>query len=199
MESNNKKTDAFLSAIKLLAAEECKKIDDETDKIRVERLKALQLEAEKRYKSYKEYETARIKADLNREISAYEDSARKKTSDVRNELCDKVFSQASKAISEFTRSKEYKDMLIKSANDIAQAFQDEDVTIYIHERDEVFGDEIKKAFPNGCEIIKSDEIKLGGIKALSKATNCLADDTLDTRLANQKDWFLKESGLSIEE
>lgn len=199
METNNKKTDAFLSAIKSLAAEECKKIDDETDKIRVERLKTLQQEAEKRYKAYKDYEIARIKADLNREISAYEDSARKKTTDIRNELCGKVFSQASEAIMKFTSSKEYKDMLLSSAEKIAQEFVDEDIEIYLSERDMGFSDEIKKIFSNGCKIIKSDEIKLGGIKALSTATNCLADDTLDTRLANQKDWFLEKSGLSIEE
>ena len=61
-EINSKKTEAFLTAIKTLADEECKSIDEETDRLRVERLRALQKEAEDRYKSYTEYETARIKA-----------------------------------------------------------------------------------------------------------------------------------------
>lgn len=64
-EINSKKTEAFLTAIKTLADEECKSIDEETDRLRVERLRALQKEAEDRYKSYTEYETARIKADCN--------------------------------------------------------------------------------------------------------------------------------------
>lgn len=41
-EINSKKTEAFLTAIKTLADEECKSIDEETDRLRVERLRALQ-------------------------------------------------------------------------------------------------------------------------------------------------------------
>ena len=52
-EINSKKTEEFLTAIKNLADEECKSIDEETDRLRVERLSALQEEAEDRYKSYK--------------------------------------------------------------------------------------------------------------------------------------------------
>ena len=68
-EINSKKTEAFLTAIKTLADEECKSIDEETDRLRVERLRALQKEAEDRYKSYTEYETARIKTDCNSAVS----------------------------------------------------------------------------------------------------------------------------------
>ena len=53
-EINSKKTEAFLTAIKTLADEECKSIDEETDRLRVERLRALQKVAEDRYKSYTE-------------------------------------------------------------------------------------------------------------------------------------------------
>ena len=49
-EINSKKTEAFLTAIKTLADEECKSIDEETERLRVERLRALQKEAEDRYK-----------------------------------------------------------------------------------------------------------------------------------------------------
>lgn len=199
LETNNKKTDAFLAAIKSLADEECKKIDDETDKIRVERLNTLQGEAEARYKAYEEYEIDRIKADTNRELSAYEDKARKEITDLRNELCSNVFSEAFEAINKFTSSKEYKNILLESAKEIAKSFPEGNVEIYLCERDMVLGDEIKKAFSRDCKIIKSDDIKLGGIKAIDTKTNCLADDTLDTKLANQKDWFLEKSGLSIEE
>lgn len=188
-----------MAAIKSLAADECKRIDDETDKIRIERLKTMQGEAEARYKAYARYEVARIKADSNREISVYEDSARKKITDVRNKLCDDVFSEASEAINKFAASPDYKNMLLKSAKEIAAAFPDGSIELYLCERDMELSDEIKKAFSQDCKIIKSNDIKLGGIKAVDKKTSCSADDTLDTRLANQKDWFLEKSGLSIEE
>ena len=90
-EINSKKTEAFLTAIKTLADEECKSIDEETDRLRVERLRALQKEAEDRYKSYTEYETARIKADCNSAVSECEERSRKELTDLRAELCKKVY------------------------------------------------------------------------------------------------------------
>lgn len=93
-EINSKKTEAFLTAIKTLADEECKSIDEETDRLRVERLRALQEEAEDRYKSYTEYETARIKADCNSAVSECEERSRKELTDLRAELCKKVFDAA---------------------------------------------------------------------------------------------------------
>ena len=90
-EINSKKTEAFLTAIKTLADEECKSIDEETDRLRVERLRALQEEAEDRYKSYTEYETARIKADCNSAVSECEERSRKELTDLRAELCKKVY------------------------------------------------------------------------------------------------------------
>ena len=101
-EINSKKTEAFLTAIKTLADEECKSIDEETDRLRVERLRALQKEAEDRYKSYTEYETARIKADCNSAVSECEERSRKELTDLRAELCRKVFDAAGEKINEYT-------------------------------------------------------------------------------------------------
>ena len=85
-------------SIKTLADEECKSIDEETDRLRVERLRALQKEAEDRYKSYTEYETARIKADCNSAVSECEERSRKELTDLRAELCKKVFDAAGEKI-----------------------------------------------------------------------------------------------------
>ena len=51
-------------------------------------------EAEDRYKSYTEYETARIKADCNSAVSECEERSRKELTDLRAELCKKVFDAA---------------------------------------------------------------------------------------------------------
>lgn len=108
-EINSKKTEAFLTAIKTLADEECKSIDEETDRLRVERLRALQKEAEDRYKSYTEYETARIKADCNSAVSECEERSRKELTDLRAELCKKVFDAAGEKINEYTKTDSYRE------------------------------------------------------------------------------------------
>lgn len=110
-EINSKKTEAFLTAIKTLADEECKSIDEETDRLRVERLRALQKEAEDRYKSYTEYETARIKADCNSAVSECEERSRKELTDLRAELCKKVFDAAGEKINEYTKTDSYRESL----------------------------------------------------------------------------------------
>ena len=107
-------------------------------------MRALQEEAEDRYKSYTEYETARIKADCNSAVSECEERSRKELTDLRAELC-------------------------------------------------------KAIFKNGCVVTESDDIVYGGLRAADRKTHCLADDTLDTKLKEQKEWFLEHSGLSIEE
>ena len=122
-EINSKKTEAFLTAIKTLADEECKSIDEETDRLRVERLRALQKEAEDRYKSYTEYETARIKADCNSAVSECEERSRKELTDLRAELCKKVFDAAGEKINEYTKTDSYREKLVSSAKEIAEALK----------------------------------------------------------------------------
>ncbi len=63
----------------------------------------------------------------------------------------------------------------------------------------MFSDDLKAIFKNGCVVTESDDIVYGGLRAADRKTHCLADDTLDTKLKEQKEWFLEHSGLSIEE
>lgn len=198
-EINSKKTEAFLSAIKELAAEECKQIDEETDRLRVERLKSLQSEARKRYKSYMEYEIARIRADSNTAISNYEEKSRKTLTDLRNSLCEKVFALAGEKINEYTKTPAYKAMLINSAKEIAEEFNGGEVELFVREEDMQFAEDIKSAFSGNCKVSASKDIVFGGIKAADSKSNCMADDTLDSKLEQKKEWFLENSGLSIEE
>lgn len=199
MEVTNKKTEAFLAEIKKLAAEACKQIDDETNALREERLKMLQSEARKHYKSYMEYEIARIRADANRAVSNYSEQARKRITTLRNELCEHVFDDARAEIKAFTETEDYKALLLKSVQEIANAFKNGDVEIFVRAADMPLAAEIEAAFASPCKITAGGDIELGGIKAIEHKTNCLADDTLDARLAQQRTWFLENSGLSIEE
>ena len=163
-EINSKKTEAFLTAIKTLADEECKSIDEETDRLRVERLRALQKEAEDRYKSYTEYETARIKADCNSAVSECEERSRKELTDLRAELCKKVFDAAGEKINEYTKTDSYREKLVSSAKEIAEAFDGGDVELFLRKEDLVFSDDLKAIFKNGCVVTESDDIVYGGLR-----------------------------------
>lgn len=199
MEVTAKKTEAFLSAIHTLAAEECKRIDEETESIREQRLKTMQNEAKKRYQTEMEYEIARIRADANREISQKGEESRRTLSDLRTSLCEQVFSRARAQIEAYTKTDAYREFMLRSAQKIGEMFRGGEVTLFISQADSDKADAICKSFGEACTVTVSSDILLGGIRAADRKSHQLADNTLDTALAEQKAWFLENSGLSVEE
>ena len=55
------------------------------------------------------------------------------------------------------------------------------------------------AFGRKCDIESTDEITIGGMTGLSKKLGMLADETLDSKLEQQREWFFENSGLKVTE
>lgn len=199
MDATAKNTEAFLQSIRTLSAEECARIDRETEHIREERLKAMQTDARKRYKSYMEYEVARIRADANREISKKGEDSRRTLAALRTSLFEQVFARAQAQIEAYTKTDAYREKLLDSVREIAVLFAGGDTQLFIAPQDADKTAEIETAFGAPCTVSVTEEITLGGVKALDRTTHRLADNTLDTALETQKAWFLENSGLSVEE
>lgn len=197
MDTPNNSAKAFTDAIKQMAAAECKKIDDETEEIRNQRLESLQKETKSRYKSYLEYEVSRIKADTNRQLSSLEENAKRQLTQLRNELCDKVFSKVESDVSEFVKTDEYKALLIRSVKEITQEAPIENLSFFVSRRDEKLIAALSEEFGKDAEFSVSDDIIFGGVKAIDRKTDCLFDNTLDSKLEEQKEWFYKDSGLKV--
>ena len=53
----------------------------------------------------------------------------------------------------------------------------------------------RQNLPADCTVEADATIRLGGLRARAGSTE--ADDTLDIRMENQKDWFLRSCGMSI--
>ena len=79
----------------------------------------------------------------------------------------------------------------------AAVFPQGDVIVYVRPGDMRFADDIKKAFGRDCKVESSDEITIGGCRAGVAGGSTVADDTLDTRLEAQREWFLENSGMSV--
>ena len=56
---------------------------------------------------------------------------------------------------------------------------------------------IKVSFGNNCEIKFDDEILIGGIKGVSSEKSMAVDETLDSKLESQKDWFCEKYGVML--
>ncbi|MBQ5994714.1 MAG: hypothetical protein IJL63_02515 [Clostridia bacterium] len=191
MDFSNNSTKAFTDAIKKMAAEECKKIDDETRLIKKQRFNFEKEQAKDKYKDYIDYELVRIETEKNKKLSLEAEKSKKELAELRSELCEKVLCRAGEEIKNFTESAQYADFLINSANEAISALGEESAVLYARPED------IDLLSGKGFKAVADSTIKLGGVKAVEEKSGCLADNTLDLKLASQREWLLENSDLKI--
>ena len=189
--------EAFADAIRKMAKEKCKEINEETEFIKNQRTEAFEKDAQARCKSNIKFETARIRSEKNKSVSFAKEEAKKELSALRQGLTEKVFLSATEQIKNFTDSDKYLEYLVKSVKEIYKDAS-ENTVYYLSEKDFKHTDEIKKALKNdNVTFEKSQEIVLGGVKAHDKDSGCLYDNSLDVKFDEQKEWFIENSGLKI--
>lgn len=135
--------------------------------------------------------------EFNRTVANERTQQRARLTDKRGAITDEVFGDAREKLTAFTESDGYADFLKKSAAGFAAVFPQWDVTVYVRPGDMRFADDIKKAFGRDCKVESNDEITIGGCRAGVAGGSTVADDTLDTRLEAQREWFLENSGMSV--
>lgn len=198
MSTSTDNVKAFTDAIKKMAADECEKINNETAQIGTQRIKAANEEAENRYSGYVSYEIKRILSDKNKEISLAEEQSKKNLADLRKELTDKVFEKVKEDLSEFTKTDGYLHLLVKFVKQIYDETPEGDsIEFFVRPEDLILKEEINDSVKKYIHISVSDDIKIGGIKAVNHATGCLYDNSFDIKLEEQKAWFVENSGLKI--
>lgn len=135
--------------------------------------------------------------EFNRTVANERTQQRARLTDKRGAITDEVFGDAREKLTAFTESDGYADFLKKSAAGFAAVFPQGDVIVYVRPGDMRFADDIKNAFGRDCKVESSDEITIGGCRAGVVGGSTVADDTLDTRLEAQREWFLENSGMSV--
>ena len=197
MDNSQNSIKAFTDAIKRMAKEECDAINNETRQIKSQRLDALIQQTRDKYNNYVDYELLRLQADTNRQISILHENEKKELAALRSKLTDKIFDAVLTELSDFTNTTEYKKLMIRSFAEIIEALPDEELEFFVRQEDMILCDEICNALDRTLEIKPADDIKLGGVKAVGIKTESLADDTLDTKLEEQKKLFVEHSGFKI--
>ena len=142
-----------------------------------------------------------IRGDIAKRKAAIVNTTAKKELDLRRELfseresiAEEVFDEARQRLRDFASSDGYKGFLENSAREISGLFGEESCVLYIAPFDEKYRDMLSSILPN-ADIKTDNRITIGGIRAYCKKLGITADDTLDTRLDDQKAWFVANSGL----
>lgn len=191
------KTDNFLKAIQKYADEQRNAMRDEVEQLKAEKIK--QAEEKGKYDSEK-YIKDKLEESRNRETSKLAKMIQDSQKELfleRAKMTESVFEKAEKKLIDYTKTDEYKVSLVESAKSISELFKNNSCVIYLNERDIDCAEEICSVLGPQSQVLADKSIKIGGIKGWCKAMNIVADETLDSKLSAQKEWFIENSGLSV--
>lgn len=191
------KTDNFLKAIQKYADEQRNAMRSEVEQLKEEKLK--EAEAKSKYDSEK-YIKDRLEEVRNKEtgrLAKMMQESQKELFLERAKMTESIFEKAAKKLIEYTNTAAYKDSLIENAKAIAKLFDGNDFVLYVNAKDMDSAPKIKSLFDKNVEVTVDKTIKIGGIKGYCKAMNIVADETLDSKLYAQRDWFIENSQLSV--
>ena len=191
------KTDNFLKAIEKYAAEQRNKIETEAEEFKAKEINKAEEDGLKEAYVLLQKKMLSINTGIARELSKAENASRKSTFEKRQEIEDKVFERAKEKLLEYAGTDKYITKLLESAKTVSEKLTADDVTLYVCERDLKLKNKIISAFGRKCDVQASNEIQIGGIMGISRTVGLLADETLDTKLQNQREWFCENSGLTI--
>lgn len=190
------KINSFIKSITDTAAEKRAAINAETEEIIGNQLAVMDAQAKKDAADYITAKSASIKLEAGRRISERAAECRKDVFGKRDEIAAKTLGEAGKKLSKFTQSEGYGDFLLESAGRILETFGSGRVTLLVRPEDMKFEELILGKYPF-ASVSKDETIRIGGMKGIDSLVTLLIDDTLDSRLENQKKWFEENSELYI--
>ncbi len=193
-----KKVNKFVQAILQYAQEQRSKIHLEADALKAERLQKAEQEVLTDAYRLIQNENAAVRYEIVREISRRDLASRKEMIFHRQKIADDIFISAKEKLKEFVSTPEYEQYMIKMIGDMALIMSPQDTIYYISQRDEHFLKSLVTACPAGSRVEISENIDIGGIRGVDTKNKQIIDNTLDTKLEQQREWFATTSGLCIE-
>lgn len=193
---NEKSINSLLGAIASEAEAEKEKIKYETGKFVEKQINDAEKDALAESYDLIRSETLKVRSDYGKAVTAKRIELGNRMLLDRNNIKDAVFSNVKERILKFKASDDYKKFLIKSFEQCTAALGGDSFTVSFS-KDDLPLAETLKASGIDFDAVFDDSIKLGGIKVMSRDGKLTADDTLDTRLASEAEWFEKNSGLVI--
>lgn len=194
--NQSQKTSNFLRAINKYAEEQSNAILQEVEEFKKQEIEKATSEAIADAYELIQKEISVKKAQIVSEYAIKEQNSKRELFIRRGEIVDAVFEKAKAGLIEYTNTDAYIDYIRKSAQEISDAFCGNECVVYIKEADEDKSDIIKGIIQK-CTIEYDADIKIGGIKGYCKALSIIADNTLDSKLCAQREWFAQNSGIKV--
>lgn len=191
------KTSNFLKAINKYAAEQRKEIKTRAEEFRKYELQKAEAEVLRDAYYLIQNEMAQMKKNIASEVSKLEFEKRRELFVKRQAIMDDVLKKAQDKLLSFAKTQDYIELLKNYASSVSKILKKSGTVLYICKRDEGFIDNIREAYGKICKVEVSDKIKIGGILAVNKVMSLVVDETLDSKLEEQRIWFEENSKLNI--
>jgi V/A-type H+-transporting ATPase subunit E len=197
MSQPDKKLDKFSSSVLRDAQAQREKILAEIEEYR--RSEMEKAEEEILHESYVmiQSEIAAIKNRQSKTISLAELDGRRKFLRQREEITQRVFRETADKILAYTRTPEYTDRLCGDAAKSCGNIPEGNVIIQLRPDDMAAAPRISKAAGRHVTVEENPSIELGGYILINSDKGVIIDETLDSKLSSQKDWFAESSGLGM--
>ena len=193
------KTDNFLKAIEKYAEEQRGKLQSEVEAFREREMNAAEEEGLREAYTMIQKTMADINSRIARETSKADAASKKNIFFKRQQIEDEVFARAKEKLLAFCETEKYDALMKRSAVNISHVLKADDVVLYVRQDDMKYKAKLKLYFGVNCEIQPTDEIESGGMIGVSRSMGLIADETLDAKLLQQREWFYENSGLTVTE
>lgn len=198
MAYTDEKKDKFYIAINHYAEEQRKKIEEEITAFKEKELGEAEIEVLTECYLMIQKEMTQMRTGISREMAVREMDMKRELLQKRQKIANEVFQRAAEKLIEFTKTDRYADFIKNSAEQFSKALQGhQETVIFIKPGDEKYEETIRRAFQNPCSFQPLESIRIGGIRARNDGLGLFADETLDTLLENQRNWFEEFSGMAV--
>lgn len=136
--------------------------------------------------------------DTNGKILHTELDAKRRLIVRREEIIEDVMNAARDRLKEFTQSADYESWLLKKTETAISELGDGAKTVYISADDVKFKDKIEKSADNITVEASAERGMIGGVKVTNTERRVAVDYSFKEMLSEQKQKFLRESGLTLD-
>ncbi len=115
----------------------------------------------------------------------------------REEITREIFSRVRRRLVDYTETEAYTELLLQTARKLAEEYPQPGGVAAVRPKDAHLLPQLNQIF-SGFQVETDDSIEIGGIKLTNAQAGFFVDETLDTRLEEQRPWFYSHSGLTIQ-
>lgn len=186
----------FEDEIQRVSNIEIEAIDQEIEDIRKNTIENMEQEARRIVGLSREQELKELANEHSIRLSKAHEETNRKLMQKRRELSEAVFQAAADKLKEFAQSTAYAQLLKNKAAALADLGY-ANVVFYVGENDQHLLEDIRKAYGKRCEGACDPSILLGGFRMECEEKGIVVDETFDSGILEQKEWFYTNSGLFI--